>query len=637
MDKKSLIGLGIIGLILLAFTLYNSKQQQELMMQQAKADSTARTEALVAAATAPTVQQPVIDSASGAVAQPALGAAADDSTRAQHLGEMLFTAQQGEQKLYTVENEVMKLTLSNKGGEVTGVELKDYKTYKGEPLQLFAPNSAKFDLSLFIKRNFSDAQINTGEYYFTTEQPMQTTLSDGVEKQQVSMKLNIDSTSYIEYLYTIYKDSYMIDFQINFKDMAGVVSNQSNMLITWENVGPQNEKGFENENNYTTISYMYPGTDELESLGMSKEEKEEDVKNKVHWVAFKQQFFSSVFIADKSFENSLLKYTTFAPTDDNIKTFTARLAVPFSPQTSSYDFQFYFGPNKYSTLNKFDIGMEKLVPLGGWVIGWVNRWLVIPLFDFLGKYIANYGIIILILTIIIKIVISPLTYKSYLSTAKMRLLKPEMDEIAARYPKQDEAMKKQQAVMELYKKAGVSPMGGCIPLLIQFPILIAMFRFFPASIELRGEHFLWADDLSSYDSILNLPFDIPFYGAHVSLFALLMAASLYVSSKINYTQTAQAGPQMAGMKFMMLYMMPVMMLFWFNNYSSGLSYYYLLSNIITIGQTYGFRYIVNDKKLHAQMKQNATKPRKKSKWAAKYEQMVKAQQQQQQQLAKKKK
>ena len=246
----------------------------------------------------------------------------------------------------------------------------------------------------------------------------------------------------------------------------------------------------------------------------------------------------------------------------------------------------------------------------------------------MGAHIANYGIIILILTLIVKILISPLTYNSYLSSAKMRLLKPEVDKLNEKYPKPEDAMKKQQAMMALYKSAGANPMGGCLPLLIQLPILYAMFRFFPASIELRGEHFLWADDLSSYDSILNLPFNIPFYGNHVSLFALLMATSMFIYSRINYNQTAGSAPQMAGMKFMMLYLMPIMMLVFLNNFSSGLNYYYLLSNIITIGQTYGFRYIVNEEKLHQRMKENAKKPQKKSKWQQRYEEMVKLQQQQ---------
>lgn len=627
MDKKSLTGLVIIGIILFGFTMYTSRQQTELVRQQAIADSIfkAQNPVPVTPLNNSTISEAIVanvDSAS--MLQNQLAA---EASRQQHLGNYLYEASNGTETFYEIENDLVRMTVSNKGGRVAAVELKQYKTYKGTPLMLFDASSSVFDLAFFVKQGFNNLQINTGNYFFSTDAQPVTTLSETESEKSISMKLHVDSTSYVEYVYTLRKGNYMVDFDMNFVGMANVFANQSDMVITWDNVGPQNEKGFENENNYTTIAYMFPGEDKLEELAISKETKEETVNNKIKWIAFKQQFFSSIFIANDNFQNAELKYETFDPKADNIKKFSSKISIPFSPQMANYKSQFYFGPNKYSTLNKYDIGIQKLVPLGWGIFGWVNRWLVIPIFDFLGKYIANYGIIILLLTIIIKIIITPLTYKSYLSTAKMRLLKPELDVITAKYPKQDEAMKKQQAVMELYKKAGVSPMGGCIPMLIQFPILIAMFRFFPSSIELRGEHFLWADDLSSYDSILTLPFDIPFYGAHVSLFALLMAVSVYISSKINYAQTAATAPQMAGMKFMMLYMMPVMLLLWFNNYSSGLSYYYLVSNIITIGQTYAFRYGVDDQKLHRKMKENAKKPRKKSKWQERYEQMLKQQQQ----------
>lgn len=271
--------------------------------------------------------------------------------------------------------------------------------------------------------------------------------------------------------------------------------------------------------------------------------------------------------------------------------------------------------------------MERLIPLGWGIFGWVNRWCVIPVFDFLRNYIPSFGIVILILAVLIRLVISPLTYKSYVSMAKMRLIKPQVDELAKKYPKQEDAMKRQQATMELYKKAGINPMGGCIPLLIQMPILIAVFRFFPASIELRDQSFLWADDLSSYDSVLNLPFSIPFYGDHVSLFALLMALSMFVYSYYNYQQTASAQPQMAGMKFMMVYMMPVMLLLWFNSYASGLCYYYLLSNLLTIGQTLVIRRMVDDSKIQAIMQANAARKSKgrKSKFQQRYEELMRQQ------------
>jgi YidC/Oxa1 family membrane protein insertase len=284
----------------------------------------------------------------------------------------------------------------------------------------------------------------------------------------------------------------------------------------------------------------------------------------------------------------------------------------------------YFGPNKFNLLEEYDLGFEYLVPLGGSLVGWINRWFVIPMFDFLSKFIGSFGWIILIMTLVIKIVIFPLTYKSYQSSAKMRVLKPEIDALNEKYPRQEDAMKKQQATMELYQKAGISPMSGCIPMLIQLPILWAMFRFFPASIELRGEKLWWADDLSSYDSILNLPFNIPFYGNHVSLFAIMMSAMLVISSLVNMRNSGQQ--QMPGMKFMMVWMMPIMMLFFMNNYASGLCYYYFLSSLITLIQMFIVRSMIDDNKVRAKMAENAKKPRKKSKFQQRYEEALKAQQ-----------
>jgi YidC/Oxa1 family membrane protein insertase len=325
-------------------------------------------------------------------------------------------------------------------------------------------------------------------------------------------------------------------------------------------------------------------------------------------------------------------YLTYKPNnrENFLKRYVANIQLPIAMQRDQeLPMAFYFGPNHYSTLKSCEGNFHKLVPLGGWVVGWINRLVVIPIFDLLGKYISSYGIIILILTIIIKLVLFPLTFKSYLSSAKMRLLKPDVDRIAHKYPKKEDALKKQQETMSLYKKAGASPMGGCLPILVQFPILIAMFRFFPASIELRQQSFLWADDLSGYDSILNLPFSIPFYGDHISLFTLLMAAALFVSSRMSMSQTPDTG--MPGMKFMTLYLMPAMMLFWFNSYAAGLSYYYFLSNLITIGQNFATRRLVNENKLHAQMKENSKKPVKKSRFQAKLEEVARKQQQQQRQ------
>jgi YidC/Oxa1 family membrane protein insertase len=390
---------------------------------------------------------------------------------------------------------------------------------------------------------------------------------------------------------------------------------------------PQQEKGFKNENNYTAIAYKFPGEKgDFEELSPMKEEASEKVSTKIQWINFKQQFFSSILVSKNNFTSADISQTTNPENSGYTKNFTADIRVPFNPTTKSVDMAFYFGPNLFKELKKYDQGFEKVVPLGGWIIRWINRWVVIPVFDVLESHIGSFGLIILILTVLIKLVLFPLTYKSYLSMAKMRVLKPEVDKINEKYPKKEDALKKQQEVMALYRKTGVNPMGGCLPMLLQLPILIAMFRFFPASFELRQESFLWADDLSSFDSIINLPFDIPLYGGHISLFTLLMAVSLYLTSKINTAQMGDTTQQMPGMKFMTLYMMPVMMLFWFNNYAAGLSYYYLLSNLFTLGQTYLIRQTVNDDAIHAKLKENSKKPVKKSRFQQKLEEMAKQQQ-----------
>ena len=635
MDKKSIIGIAVVAVLFLGFAYFNSQQQKEYLEQKAAYEAYVDSVAAAARAAAPVADSLASGNGVQAEVAAAEAAAAVRERQVETLGESLTAAREAEAEEFIVENDVMAVLFSTRGGQIKGVTLKDYTQYgprgkRDRKIEMMDPATARFGLSFYLKNGLKNVPVNTLDYVFTA-QPV---VGEADGAKSVVMRLPVAERAYLEYRYLIYdteapERDYLVDFDVRLVNMAPEMANQTQIQIDWANTTFQNEKGFQNENMYTTLSYRFPDETSIEELGMSEGAKSKNISTQVNWVAFKQQFFSSVFIAPDNVSYANLAFDTAAPESSLLKTFTAQMGVPYTPQTEGYDFAFYFGPNKFSVLKKYgDLHFERLIPLGGWIVGWINRWLVIPTFDTLGKHIANYGIIILLLTIILKILISPLTYKSYLSTAKMRLLKPEVDKLNEKYPNQADAMKKQQAMMALYKSAGVNPMGGCIPLLIQFPILIAMFRFFPASIELRGEHFLWADDLSSYDSILQLPFNIPFYGSHVSLFALLMAVSVYVSSRINYAQTAGSAPQMAGMKFMMLYLMPIMLLLWFNNYSSGLSYYYLLSNIITIGQTYGFRYIVNEDKLHQRMKENAKKPQKKSKWQQRYEEMVKLQQQQ---------
>ena len=655
MDKKTILGIVVVAALFLGFAYFNTKQQekyqqekyqQEMAAYQAYQDS-------VAAATRPVV--PVADStavaASSAVVPEAEANAADAVRRQQvaALGEYLAGARDAEAEEFTVENDVMIVTFSTRGGRITGVTLKDYTKYaprgkRDQLIELMDPASARFDLSFYVKNGLNNVKVNTMDYVFRA-QPEQV---EG-DARRVVMRLPVAADAWLEYEYLIYNKQvperdYLVDFNVRLVNMAPQMANQASIGIDWSNNSYQNEKGFQNENMYTTISYRFPGESSIEDLGMSEKSKSKSISTSVNWVAFKQQFFSSAFIAPQNVTNANLAFDTAAPGSELLKSFSAQMTVPYTVQTEGYDFAFYFGPNKYAILKKVaaadgeELHMERLIPLGWGIFGWVNRWCVIPVFDFLRNYIASFGIIILILVILVKLVISPLTYKSYVSMAKMRLIKPQVDELNKKYPKKEDAMKKQQATMELYKKAGINPMGGCIPMLIQMPILIAMFRFFPASIELREQPFLWADDLSSYDSIVNLPFSIPFYGDHVSLFALLMAVSLFGYSYFNYQQTASSQPQMAGMKFMMVYMMPIMMLLWFNSYSSGLCYYYLLSNLFTIGQTLVIRRIVDDEKIHAVMQANAAKNknRKKSKFQLRYEELLRQQEEAQRNASRRK-
>jgi len=642
MDKKSIIGIAVVALLFFGFAYFNTqeqkKYQEEMAAWQAYQDS-------VALATRPVV--PVADSvaltAGGQDAEQAAEAARERRVAA--LGEYLAAARDGEEREFVVENDVMAVTFSTRGGQIRDVLLKDYTKYapRGErniPVSLMDPATARFDLSFFVKNGLNNVKVNTMEYVFTPS-AVETT-ADGA--RAVRMRLPISETAALEYEYLIYDTKapardYLVDFDVRLVNMAAEMANQTTIGIDWSNSSYQNERGFKNENMYTTVAYRFPGESSIEELSMSDEERSKEITTSVNWVAFKQHYFSSVFIAPQNLSYADVGFTTAQPGSGYIKNFSARMTVPYTAQTTGYDFAFYFGPNEYSILKKVgdtdardgDLYLERLIPLGWGIFGWINRWCVIPVFDFLRNYIPSFGIIILILAVLVRLVISPLTYKSYVSMAKMRLIKPQVDELAKKYPKQEDAMKRQQATMELYKKAGINPMGGCIPMLIQMPILIAMFRFFPASIELRGQSFLWAGDLSSYDSVLNLPFSIPFYGDHVSLFALLMALSTFGYSYYSYQQTASSQPQMAGMKFMMLYLMPLMLLFWFNDYSSGLCYYYLLSNLLTIGQTLIIRRMVDDTKIQAIMQANAARKSngKKSKFQQRYEELLRQQEAQQ--------
>ena len=444
--------------------------------------------------------------------------------------------------------------------------------------------------------------IQTNDLYFnplSEERSISVTEDPGI----VVLRLNADSNKYIEYKYTLLPDRYNLLFDVSFHNMDEVLpANQNSITLDWRMYIPQKEKGRTNEENYTSLKYKHYQDDVEGSKMRTKKESETfEISTRLSWVAYVDQFFSAVIITDTYFLNGSLTSNLTPESKKYIRYFTSELGVPVTPGPDvSYQMRFYFGPNHLSTLKKEGHELEKIIYLGKNITGWISRFIIIPVFNWLEKYIDSYGIIILILTILIKLVLFPLTFKSYQSQAKMRVLKPLVDELNKKYPKQEDAMKKQQATMDLYKRAGINPMGGCLPMLLQFPILFAMFRFFPVSIELRQEHFLWATDLSTYDSILDLPFTIPIYGSHVSLFTLLMTASSILTMKMSGSSAGQDQP---GMK-MMTYMMPVMFMLILNQWSSGLTYYYFLANILTWIQNMISKRFIDEDKVLAALEEN---------------------------------
>jgi YidC/Oxa1 family membrane protein insertase len=521
----------------------------------------------------------------------------------------------GDDKIYILENDLVKIEIGSKGGFIKNVELKDYQTFDSLPLTLFNPETSNFGLSFFVNSRV----INTSGLYFHTD-ATETHLKVGYDKQlSFSMRLYadagegaLDKSKYIEYLYTLESDNYMFDFTINVVNMQNIISTNTNYIdLDWYADLKKQEKSADRFSGLPTVYYKYY-KDDVEYMDENDDDVE-DVNTKLKWVAFKQRFFSSILIAKNNFDNGTLKvFTQEKPSSERyLRSMQADFGIPYNKSgETSIALQFYFGPNTFYGLKSYGIGLENLIPVGWGIFGWINKWIVIPVFNWLGGYGWNYGIVILVLTLMLKTALFPIAYKTYLSSAKMRVLKPEVDELSKKYPKKDDAMKKQQAVMGLYKKAGANPASGCIPMLLQMPILIAMFRFFPASIELRQQSFLWATDLSSYDSIYNLPFNIPYYGDHVSLFTLLMTISTIMYTYLNNQMMSGQTQQMPGMKTMM-YIMPIMFLGLFNNYASGLSYYYFLANIITFGQMFAFRYLINEDKLRKQIEINKKKPPKK--------------------------
>ena len=609
MDKNSITGLVLIGLILFGFTWYQSRQYSKQMEIQAQLDSVARVEAL---------QRAALDSAAALSAVPDSAAAALAAQPSSiYKDSLLELSHNAEASFLTLENDKLAVTFTTKGAMPYSVQVKDYKTYEQKDLYLIKPGAGDYSIKVY-----AGEYINTADFVFSVAESTDSS---------VVMRLPFAQGGYIEHKYVLRNDSYSVDNLLSFVGMQGVIPrNVSSFDLDFSLTIPRMEKGYRNESQYSKIDYYFEGDKKPEEVGRGRNGSRR-VDSKLSWFAFQQQFFSAIMRAPQQFSSGQLSVSFIPENDDShdLMTCAADMRCEFQPgQDISMPFEFYFGPNHFQTLKSYDLKYEKIIPLGGWLVGWFTRFVIIPLFNFLHRFIGNFGIIILLMTIIIKIVVMPLTNKSYKSTASMSALKPEIDKLNEKYPKQEDAMKKQQATMELYKKAGISPAGGCLPTLLTFPILWAMFRFFPASIELRQQPFLWCKDLSAYDSIVDFGTRIPLIGDHLSLFALLMAVTMWFYSKMTIgNQPMGNDPNSQSMRFMSLWMMPIMMFFICNNLSAALSYYYLLSNLFMMLQNWVLRkFFFHPEEVRAKLKAAENKPAPKSKWQQRLEEAQKAQQ-----------
>ena len=609
MNKNTIIGFLLIGVIMFGFTWYQSRQYQDQMEAQAQLDSIARVEQMAAMA------MDSIRNAQGIVEETDVKVAVIPAYK----DTMLTSARMAESSIYRLANDKMEIEFTTRGAQPYSVKLNDYMSYDSTALYLIRPEMSRYDIRLYAGEN-----INTKDFNFEVVEH-----SDSV----LVMRLPFSNGGYIQQRYALSADSYSLYNELSLVGLNGIIPRNVSMLdIDWNVVIPRLEKGYRYEKQYSMLDYYFTGDEKPEQIARGKDDSER-VDTEVKWFAFQQQFFSAIMTATNEFASAdfAVKYFNEDDPSKNLMACSAKLRSDFNIAGGDVvlPYEFYFGPNDYNTLKKYDLKYEKIIPLGGWLVGWISRFVIIPCFNFLGKFVSNYGLIILLMTILIRIVISPLTIKSYKSSAKMQVLKPEIDQLNKKYPNEKDAMKKQQAMMELYRKAGISPMGGCLPMLLQMPILFAMFRFFPACIDLRQQKFLWADDLSAYDSIWDFGVNVPLLGDHLSLFALLMAVTMFFYSKMTSSQMSD-DPNMAGMKFMSVWLMPIMMFFICNNLSSALSYYYLLSNIFTMAQTWYIRkFVVTEDRVRAEMVANANKPKQKSKWQQRLEEAQRMQEQMQ--------
>jgi len=614
MDKNTIIAFLLVGVVLFGFSWLNRPTPEQLEEQRRYNDSI-QAASLVEQAREMMREDVISEDTAIRVDEPD---SVQDMRLMQRYGDF-YRGAKGDEEFFVLENELLELTLSNKGGQIVSARLKDFQTYDSLPLFLFDRKEASLD---FILRTHNNRIINTKQMFF---EPLRQ-----ASDKSLSFRLDAGQGRHLDFTYTLEPDSYMVGFKVAGNGMDEVLSaNTTGLDLEWQQVIRRQEKGRKFEERYTWTTYKYM-TGDIERTSDSKDE-EVHASGRVHWVGYKDQFFSSVLISDKAPLEAVVIDQKISQKEDILKSCRTSALVSFDvTEKETAEFAFFFGPNKYSLLKSYDnlrendnsLELNRLVSLGPAVFRWINAWVVIPIFDLLGNYFASFGLIIFILTLIIKTVLFPLTYKSYMSTAKMRVLKPQVEEINAKYPGQEKAMERQKATMELYNKAGANPMSGCLPMLLQMPVWYALFSFFPSSIELRQQSFLWAPDLSTYDAIFSWDVHIPlvstYFGNHISLFCLLMAITNMVYTQFNMSQTNMGQQQMPGMKLMM-YFFPIMMLVLFNQYPAALSYYFFISSLITIIQTLVCRWIVNEEKLLAKLEANKKKPKKKSGFMARLE------------------
>jgi len=624
-DLNSLIGFVLLGAIMLWWMYSNQPTPEELEAEKNNKTEQVQEEVITSTNTSTNSTVEIVqatDSLSLVKAQTQLGAFAHSATIAD--AETVL------------ENDVLRLVISNKGGQIKEALLKNYVTYDSLPLYIIKDNNASFNLNFGTTDN---RILNTKDLLF------EPTLTTNGENQVLSMKLKVDNTKFLEYYYEIKPNEYMVDFNVRSQGLSSTFNTSQQVNLDWNLEAFRKEKSIRYENQQTEM-YYEKEDENIDYLSVGGEDDAEEID--VNWVAYKQHFFSTILISEQAFENASLASKTLSIDEEIDTTFTKAfsLKAPLALQSGELDYNmnWYIGPNDYHILKKYDRNLKEVVNLGWGIFGYINRLVFVPVFNFLQGFIGNYGLIIILLTIVVRIIMSPLVYKSYLSSAKMKVLKPEMEEINKRLPGKENAMKRQQETMAVQSKAGVSPLAGCIPALLQMPVFFALFRFFPSNIDLRQKGFLWADDLSAYDSVFELPFTIPMYGSHISLFPILASIAIFFymrmsqSQQMNMQQPTQEGmPDMQKMMKMMMYFSPIMMLIFFNMYASSLSLYYFVSNLLTITIMLIIKnYIIDEDKIHAKIQENKKKPKKEGKFRQRLNDAMKQAQEQQAQQKKKK-